>query len=731
MGKGKLGGLAVIVASSLILTPSALYASTLGVGGEDPISYSGSEPDYQEDIFPESAVLRPNVKFWLDVYTKYDENEAIIHDSVNLDIRYEVVNLDEAYPRSSRRYMARQLTLRKRQIADTLGRLARQEGRCNGVEECRIAALFANTADAGRYRDAADQLRVQYGLKSRFRQGLITSGQYMPEMRKIFERYGVPLDLLALPHVESSFNVKAYSRVGAAGIWQFMRSTGRRYMKINSHTDERRDPIIATEGAAKFLRDNWEELGSWPLVVTSYNHGRNGMAHAKRIYGDNIAAIIQNYDGRAFGFASRNFYCEFLAARRIMQHPERYFGNIDFHSPLEFEVVKAPYYVHIRELARHYDIKEITRLNPALHKGILAGHTPIPPGYALRVPPGTAGLIASAVSYTPTPDELAQAPAPRAARRAARDHKDHGAVAPGGEYVVDSGDSLFSIAMKFHTTVAALKELNDIGHRGRINPGQKLILSAEAAPAAPPAPAVQSVAAPAAAQAAPGNPPQAVNAAEARNRPNDGGRSSVVADYSALFTYMANRVAALIGGNNAAPPVQAASAAPAVTAAAAAPPVPPQPVSHQAPLPGKDKFRFINTADGYGVISALPEETLAHYAGWAGVSAREIMRLNKWRRPTVHLWRTVKIPLGKTSADAFELRRQDFHNGVYKDFFDRHSVKEVGDRVLLRGQSAWMFCNVEQEVPLWLLSLYNEGKQLDRLHAGEILRVPVVEKKSS
>ncbi|MBI5637316.1 MAG: transglycosylase SLT domain-containing protein [Nitrospinae bacterium] len=718
MGKGRFNGWAVTLASTFILASSPLYASTPELAGEEPLSAAALEPDYQDDLFPEPAVLRPNVNFWLDVYTKYDENQAILHDSVNLDIRYEVVDLDEAYPRASRRYAARQLTLRKRQIADALKRLARREGRCEGEGECRIAALFGNTPDARVYREASEQLRVQYGLKSRFKLGLITSGQYMPEMRRIFERYGVPLDLLALPHVESSFNVKAYSRVGAAGIWQFMRSTGKHYMKINGQTDERRDPLIATEGAAKFLRDNHEHLESWPLVVTSYNHGKNGMAHAKRIYGDDIAGIIKNYDGPAFGFASRNFYCEFLAARRIMQHPERYFGNIDFHSPLEFDVVRLQNHVRIRDLARFYDMKEIARLNPALHKNTLASQGLLPRGYTLRIPHGTAAGFAQVASYTPTPAELARAvPAPNPAPAG---RKDYGAVAPGGEYVVDHGDSLYSIAMKYNTTVTALKELNDMGRRSRINPGQKLALPAEAASQIMPSARQPSTEA-ASPQPAASRPHAGVEPAP-RDRPGDG-KHSIGAEYAALFAYMSNRVATLIGWNSAPPPAPVA-----VAAAATAPPI--QPAAVSRPVPGKDRFRVIKAEDGYGVISVLPEETLTHYADWAGVSTREIMRLNKWRRPALHLWRTVKIPMDKTDADTFERRRNDFHQSLYKDFFDSHNVKEVDDRVLHRGQTAWTIWNGQREVPLWLISLYNEGKQLDRLHAGEILRMPVIEKKS-
>ena len=88
---------------------------------------------------------------------------------------------------------------------------------------------------------------------------------------------GLPTELAALPHVESSFNTYAYSKVGAAGMWQFMRGTGRRFLRIDAAVDERLDPYRSTEAAASFLEQNYIVLGSWPLALTAYNHGAGGM----------------------------------------------------------------------------------------------------------------------------------------------------------------------------------------------------------------------------------------------------------------------------------------------------------------------------------------------------------------------------------------------------------------------------------------------------------------------
>lgn len=105
--------------------------------------------------------------------------------------------------------------------------------------------------------------------KDRFRDGLIRSGAYIDEIKRIFRSQGLAEDLAYLPHVESSFNPKAYSKFGASGMWQFTRSTGKHYMKVGYTIDERRDPIISSHAAAKLLRHNYQKLHNWPLALTA------------------------------------------------------------------------------------------------------------------------------------------------------------------------------------------------------------------------------------------------------------------------------------------------------------------------------------------------------------------------------------------------------------------------------------------------------------------------------
>jgi hypothetical protein len=124
--------------------------------------------------------------------------------------------------------------------------------------------------------DLADDeswIRIQRGGKEQFLEGLKIAGRYMTPMQRIFRDEGLPVELAYLPLVESSFNVRARSSVGAVGMWQFMPETGRKFMRVDTAVDERRDPMRSTRAAARLLKENYRILGNWPLVITAYNHG--------------------------------------------------------------------------------------------------------------------------------------------------------------------------------------------------------------------------------------------------------------------------------------------------------------------------------------------------------------------------------------------------------------------------------------------------------------------------
>src|SRR3981189_773759 len=132
-----------------------------------------------------------------------------------------------------------------------------------------------------------------------------------------------------------------------------MRSTGRRYLRIDSAVDDRLDPFRSTEAAAQLLAYNYRVLGSWPLALTAYNHGAAGVRRARDTLGtDDIVKILRNYNSRSFGFASRNFYVSFPAALAADRNPEKYFGSIEKLNEAKFQEVIMPGYVSIGSLER-------------------------------------------------------------------------------------------------------------------------------------------------------------------------------------------------------------------------------------------------------------------------------------------------------------------------------------------------------------------------------------------
>ena len=336
--------------------------------------------------FPVHDSIRSNVRFWKKIYTEHPSTMGYIHDSRNLDIIYEVMKLVDPQKPEAKRINNKRIRMAKLRYRRILAKLA-QGGKADTGEEKRVLALFGSQADGKSLTEAKNNIRFQRCLRDRFLAGLKRSGAYFEKMRKIFAEHGLPADLAYLPHVESSFNYKARSKYGAVGIWQFTRGTGRKFMTVNNTLDERRDPILATHAAARLLKENYEKLESWPLALTAYNYGVNGMLRAKKAQG-NYEKIFNKYGEGRFGFASRNFYAEFIAARDVALHYRQFFGDIAFETPVKTHEIKLPGYVDLKELSSHFmvDTRSLRRLNPALGKTVFSGQRFVPKGYLFRLP---------------------------------------------------------------------------------------------------------------------------------------------------------------------------------------------------------------------------------------------------------------------------------------------------------------------------------------------------------
>ena len=348
--------------------------------------------------FPIPPGIEDNVEFWRKVYGEMDRSQVAIHDNVYMGVIYEVVEVPAAYRGSSESRRA----FVKDQQQEYQDRLATLERKLVSGEsltaadrdlQSKLEAVGGRNAVFG----ASERVRAQQGMRERFRSGMEISGRYDAAFREIFRKHGVPEDLAFLPHVESSFQSRARSGVGAAGLWQFMPATGRVYdLQVDHRMDERMDPLLACEGAARYLAAAHKKLGSWPLAITSYNHGQGGMAKAKSLHGNDIGKIVQNYKGEAFGFDSRNFYSQFVAAREVAGNPDKYFPEgVAYHKPHDHDRLVLRYAMPAEQVARHYGLSvyQLDDLNPSWSNAIVQGKASIPAGASVWLPAGTTDRI--------------------------------------------------------------------------------------------------------------------------------------------------------------------------------------------------------------------------------------------------------------------------------------------------------------------------------------------------
>lgn len=403
---------------------------------------------WTERFRPHSSLL-PMVEFWRNVYANYDLHHTLLHDSENLELIYGVLNFEGIDDQNRRAQIE---SVKKGQLKGMLLGFDRGEKPVTAGEKL-IFDLFKNSHDRDKFKTAANQIRGQWGQRSRFAEGLVRSGRYLPLIEKIFEGQGVPKEIARLVFVESMFVPRARSRVGAAGPWQFMPATARRHgLVINNVIDERHDPLIAAQAAAHLLRHDYQNLRNWPLAINAYNTGALRMERAAQRLGTRqIHLIIRHFENRNYQFASRNFYPEFLAAWEAVQNYPAYFGNLERGAPVHFEELKLKEAVSPYQLAQKSgtDLEVLKDLNQAYHPHVFQPNGVIPEGYVIRVPHRQKELFASLAKEIRTTEQSVR------------------------RYVVQRGDTLHRIANRNRITLSNLKSFNGlIG--SRIRPGQVL-----------------------------------------------------------------------------------------------------------------------------------------------------------------------------------------------------------------------------------------------------------------
>lgn len=416
--------------------------------------------------FPVPPSLQPNVDFWTKVYSEFDNDTVLLHDERHLQVIYAAIDLSElmesdlsdANKRRRRRQEIRKVEGKYHSILKDLA--AGRDSKSYPDEQARVEALFASVpGNRSKYTSAQDRLRTQTCLRNRFAEAIERSGVYMDRIEAIFEAKGLPQELTRLPFVESLFQWNARSSAAAGGIWQFVPGTARLYMNIETEYDERFDPLRATHAAAELLGDNFEALQTWPLAITAYNHGRYGMQRAVRRLGTrDLGRIADEYRSRTFGFASRNFYSEFIAAAQVYANRDHLFPGVEPREPITFDDFVADRYVDVRHLARaaNTDLDVLAKLNPSFSKQVWSGSLFLPKNYGLRIPAGQKQVFDNAYASL--------APEYTSNRQV------------GFHYRVRPGDTLGKIARKYGTSIRAVQQANRLASPNRIRVGQKLLI---------------------------------------------------------------------------------------------------------------------------------------------------------------------------------------------------------------------------------------------------------------
>lgn len=618
-----------------------------------------------DETFPIPADLQRDVDFWVSIFTRYTTDQGVLHDNRNLAVVYERIDLSAEMGRRERQ---RRVAKRREKLQAVLRTLSRGKRDNLSAEEARILSLWPADVSNETLAAATKRIRYQQGLKDRFREGLVRAGRWRGFIEKEFRTLGVPIELAALPHVESSYNPNARSHVGASGIWQFTRSTGRRFMRVDHVVDERNDPFAASQAAGKLLAYNYSITGNWPMAITAYNHGLAGVRRAMRRHGDTAYVdILRKYNGRTFGFASRNFYVAFLAAKQVDQNVEQYFPGVRAETPVDYSQAALEAYIPANDLSAALGVtsRQLAAHNPALQATVWQGSKHLPRGFNVRLP---AHLVDA-----PLASLLADLPADQW----------QSSQLPDLYHTIARGDTLSQIASAYNTRVSTLVALNNLSSSHRIRAGQRLRL-----PAAGPAPTT-TAAAPAA-PAAPEAAPEPVVIASA--------------DIPAIDE-----------------PVVVAEQMPAAMAGEIA-----------SSLLGTIQTALLSDPSDYSVandktIEVHPLETLGHYADWLGIRTQRLRDINglAFRTP-VEVGERIRLDLGAVDAKTFEDRRVAYHRDQQDGFFRKNVITGVTEHKIAAGESIWILALREYDVPVWLFRQYNPELDLHKVRPGTTVRFPVL-----
>ncbi|NIR47888.1 LysM peptidoglycan-binding domain-containing protein, partial [candidate division KSB1 bacterium] len=478
--------------------------------------------------------------------------------------------------------------------------------------------------------------------------------------------------------------------------------------------------------------------------ITAYNHGLYGIKRARRRYGNDLGKIVKYYRSRSFGFASRNFYAEFLAALHVSNNYKFYFGDIELYRARGYATFETPDYVWVKILtdALNIDVEEFAEFNPALRPPVLQSRRRIPKGFKIRIP----------LQENLDIEQLYAQISPK--------EKFEDQVRPEW-HKVRPGEYLITIARKYRVPLSDLMALNNISNPHRIYAGQNLQLPSQASRKVAKSEPKIKVEKP-------------TQLAEATDLTKEMSASVVDVPSSISLEYPTDEVSEKGSSDREHPKGTGEGKLAYLPArsnlhsdnlreqprelksveiqnlviqtqnieedmALALPDFYVQvtksmdvrivQVPHMEAV--QESFRDLNFPQN-GQVTVEPDETLGHFADWLDVSTQKIRNING-----LSFWEPIRIgqPLWLTfrnvTPEEFHRRRIEYHQGIEEDFYRNFSIEGEKLYRIRQGDNIWLICNREVEIPYWLVKKYNPDKDLLHLVADEEIVIPIVEDKHS
>ncbi len=622
---------------------------------------------------PRPISLQPYVDFWVQIYGVLDDGKAVVHDAQRTDKVYEIVDVPHGDGRAAKNRAVDPIieTYRSALLALADGESA------NNAYRKRAQQLWGEDAKPETLRAASKRLRYQPGHADEFRKSLRRAAKVQPFIRRALRQANIPLDLAALPHVESFFRNDETSSANAIGIWQFTPTIGRDYLRVDELIDERLDPRKSAIAAARLLVHNLEITGNWPMAVTAYNHGTTGILRAARQLGTpDMGAIARHYTGENFGFASRNFYAAVLAAVEVESNWKTYFGSINRPEAQRLSAYHAPANHSLPSLARalNVSLKKLQQRNPAMSQALLEGKQLLPTGYTFWISCGDCEDTTKTLKRLRSEN-------------------------PGSYRSVEikSGDSLSIIAENNGFKTQELVLLNGLKSANQIRVGQKLNLPW---PNTGVEPKGKQLAIPSELMTTLDLPLLSANeeAIYARLRRSDPYKPNSRFGYKsqlALYEKTRNKGLASLDASG-------------------------------TRYPATSQY----AVDSNSAVILQPEETIDHLAQWLELNPNSLFLVNDLQQDAIQsIGQKITVIFDSINRAEFERRRKQYHQDKHRRFYDKQKISGETNHVIEEGDRIWQIATGRYGVPLWLLMDYNPELDFRTLRPGDEVLLPLLEKR--